>query len=308
MKFIDILFVLSAAATANAILIPADSDGSPQASETSSQVSDPTNEPSPNTSDQSQQQPMNVVDPRVLSKYWKVPVNLVDPSVLDEYSRILMNEIRLSTPEDWKQLLDTLNSGTSNQDQQLIDVAGSSTSNKDQQQPTNELDLNISEQYWQYLIDKPDPNIPKEWKSLIDQINSNAAEKDQQPMDETNPNTSNKSWKRPINKEKSENTGSNQDIQPGTKLWMLDKLKSGIEEAEIIQRKKRQAYNSYVINRFKQKVALSRGEVIYGSRYSSEAERKYKKEYIIATKHVEYTKLKLKRFMKKHGLEFGNPN
>ncbi|KAJ8325404.1 hypothetical protein O5D80_006340 [Batrachochytrium dendrobatidis] len=55
MKFIDILFLLSAAATANAILVSDNGNDSVQASSTSSQVSGPTNEPEPGTSRQSQQ-------------------------------------------------------------------------------------------------------------------------------------------------------------------------------------------------------------------------------------------------------------
>ncbi|KAK5670190.1 hypothetical protein QVD99_003337 [Batrachochytrium dendrobatidis] len=54
MKLVDILFVLTAAATANAILIPTDNNGSPKASGTSSQVSGPTNEPNPVTSNEYQ--------------------------------------------------------------------------------------------------------------------------------------------------------------------------------------------------------------------------------------------------------------
>ncbi|KAJ8322885.1 hypothetical protein O5D80_008409 [Batrachochytrium dendrobatidis] len=59
MKFTDILLLLTAAATASAILVTADEDGSLQESGTSSQVSVPTNEPNPNTIDEHQQQTMS---------------------------------------------------------------------------------------------------------------------------------------------------------------------------------------------------------------------------------------------------------
>ncbi|KAJ8328527.1 hypothetical protein QVD99_000050 [Batrachochytrium dendrobatidis] len=59
MKFIDIIFVLTAAATANAVLVSDNGNDLVQASSTSSQVSSPTNEPGPSTPKRGHKRPTN---------------------------------------------------------------------------------------------------------------------------------------------------------------------------------------------------------------------------------------------------------
>ncbi|EGF76530.1 hypothetical protein BATDEDRAFT_92685 [Batrachochytrium dendrobatidis JAM81] len=75
MKFIDILFVLSAAATANAILVSDNGNGSVQASSTSSQVSSPTNEPGPSAPKRGRKQSMNQPGPSTSSQDQQQPVS-----------------------------------------------------------------------------------------------------------------------------------------------------------------------------------------------------------------------------------------
>ncbi|EGF81658.1 hypothetical protein BATDEDRAFT_87641 [Batrachochytrium dendrobatidis JAM81] len=107
MKFIDILFVLSAAATANAILVSDNGNDSVQASSTSSQLSGPTNEPEPGTSGQGQQY-LHRTGPSAPKRSRKRPTNQPGPSA-PKRSR-----------------------------KQSMDQPGPSTSNQDQQQPVSE--------------------------------------------------------------------------------------------------------------------------------------------------------------------------
>ncbi|KAL5036143.1 hypothetical protein RTP6_003736 [Batrachochytrium dendrobatidis] len=107
MKFIDILFVLSAAATANAILVSDNSNDSVQASSTSSQVHSPTNKPNPGTSGQGQQY-LYRTGPSVPKRSRKRPMNQPGPSA-PKRSR-----------------------------EQSTNQPGPSTSNQDQQQPMDE--------------------------------------------------------------------------------------------------------------------------------------------------------------------------
>ncbi|KAJ8330573.1 hypothetical protein O5D80_001548 [Batrachochytrium dendrobatidis] len=60
MKLVDILLVLSATATTNAILIPTDNNSPSQTSSTSSQVSGSTNKPDSEISDEYQQEPIDI--------------------------------------------------------------------------------------------------------------------------------------------------------------------------------------------------------------------------------------------------------
>ncbi|OAJ32822.1 hypothetical protein BDEG_28704 [Batrachochytrium dendrobatidis JEL423] len=60
MKLVDILLVLSATATTNAILIPIDNNSPSQTSNTSSQVSGSTNKPDSEISDEYQQEPIDI--------------------------------------------------------------------------------------------------------------------------------------------------------------------------------------------------------------------------------------------------------
>ncbi|EGF80257.1 hypothetical protein BATDEDRAFT_88975 [Batrachochytrium dendrobatidis JAM81] len=108
MKFIDILFVLSAAATANAILVSDNSNDSAQASSTSSQVPGPTNKPNPGTSGQGQQYLLYRTGPSVPKRSRKRPISEPGPSA-PKRSR-----------------------------EQSTNQPGPSTSNQDQQQPMNE--------------------------------------------------------------------------------------------------------------------------------------------------------------------------
>ncbi|OAJ42483.1 hypothetical protein BDEG_25935 [Batrachochytrium dendrobatidis JEL423] len=156
MKLVDILLVLSVAATANAILISAGNDGSLQASGTFSQVSGPTNEPNPQIPDedwqeimdiihskkpnQDQQQPIDELSSDIFNQV-SVPTNEPIPQIPDDDWQEIMDIIHSNIPGNQQYSTDEVNSSTSNQDQQNpIDQPSQSTSNQDQQQPMNEAD------------------------------------------------------------------------------------------------------------------------------------------------------------------------
>ncbi|EGF78416.1 hypothetical protein BATDEDRAFT_90629 [Batrachochytrium dendrobatidis JAM81] len=278
MKLVEILFVLSVAATANAILIPADNDDSPQASGTSSQLSGPTNEPNPGTS------------------------------------------------EYWKSLMDIINSKNPNQDQQdPIDIVDPSTSRRGRKRPIDELGPSISEQDWKLIIDQPDPGIPEDWRDLIDAVNSNILKDQQQSMSQPSPSTLKRSRKRPIDQPssrtpkrgkqqlmgqgRSANTSSNQAIVLSKEdQETLDDIKKILVVSKKIQKKKWQAYHENTALAFSKQLALTMGQRISESRYNPEVEKQLKQEYKKAGTRVCNLRQRLKRFMRKRGLKFEEPN
>ncbi|KAJ8322486.1 hypothetical protein O5D80_000078 [Batrachochytrium dendrobatidis] len=126
MKLVGILFVLTVATTANAILIPTGNDRSTHTSGTSSQVSDPTNEPNPGTFDEYQQEPMDLslpnryrqqlVDLIISNKYKQEPVDEFNPGTSDEYQQEPM-DLSISSRIQ-QQPIDQLSPSTSSQNQQ----------------------------------------------------------------------------------------------------------------------------------------------------------------------------------------------
>ncbi|KAJ8329220.1 hypothetical protein O5D80_002567 [Batrachochytrium dendrobatidis] len=156
MKLVDILFVLTAAATANAILIPTDNNDSPQASSTFSQVSGPTNEPNPQIPDEDWQEIMDIIHSNIPNQDQQQPIDELSSDIFNQVSGPTNEPIPQIPDDDWQEIMDIIhsnipgnqqystdevNSSTSNQDQQNpIDQPSQSTSNQDQQQPMNEAD------------------------------------------------------------------------------------------------------------------------------------------------------------------------
>ncbi|KAK5665051.1 hypothetical protein QVD99_008584 [Batrachochytrium dendrobatidis] len=132
MKLVDILFVLTVAATANAILIPTDNDRSPQASGTSSQVSGPTNEPSPGTSNEYQQEPVD------LSLSGRIRQQPMDQPGLNTPTQGQRPTATITGPSTFKQgrkrIMDVIDLPHSDQDQQpmmkLIQVLPNKSNNQ----------------------------------------------------------------------------------------------------------------------------------------------------------------------------------
>ncbi|KAJ8331062.1 hypothetical protein O5D80_001072 [Batrachochytrium dendrobatidis] len=121
MKFIDILFVLSAAATANAILVSDNGNDSVQASSTSSQVPSPTNKPNPGTSGQSQQYLLYRTDPGVPKRSRKRPMDQPGPSAPKRSRKQSMNQPGPSTSnQDQQQPMDEDESGNTAPNQAVV--------------------------------------------------------------------------------------------------------------------------------------------------------------------------------------------
>ncbi|OAJ44659.1 hypothetical protein BDEG_27869 [Batrachochytrium dendrobatidis JEL423] len=228
MKLVDILLVLSATATTNAILIPTDNNSPSQTSGTSSQVSGPTNEPSPNTSDQN----------------WQNIVIQPGLSISDKYWQYLIDEVGSDTLNDWKELFDIADSNTPKKgQQQSIGQPSSNTYSQGRKRPTDKLDPGTSEEQWQ---------------DIVDLINSDTGKKGQhQPVNQPSPSTFKQSRKQPTDKSKSGITGLNQKTLSTQDQNALD-LKEIETSREI--REKCQAYYDYVTIELKQKSALARGE------------------------------------------------
>ncbi|KAJ8323595.1 hypothetical protein O5D80_006351 [Batrachochytrium dendrobatidis] len=153
MKLVDILFVLSAAATANAILIPADNDRSPQASVTSSQVSVSTNEPNPGTSNEYQQESMDL---SIHNRIQQQPMYQPNPNTPGPNQRPTVIVFGPNVLKQGRKRIIDLT--TSDQDQQQpIDVAGPSTPKRGQTQPIDQPSPSTSNQNQQQPMDKVEP-------------------------------------------------------------------------------------------------------------------------------------------------------
>ncbi|EGF82913.1 hypothetical protein BATDEDRAFT_85650 [Batrachochytrium dendrobatidis JAM81] len=296
MKLVHILFVLTAAATVNAILIPTGNDRSPQASGTFSRVSDPTNEPTPeipdedwqdimdiinsSTSNQDQQQSIDVVDPSTSKLAQERPIDELGPSISEQDWKAIIDNPDPGIPEDWKDLIDTVNSNIDNQDQQQpIDVAGSSTSKRGRKRPA----------------DIAGPNVSKRIR--------------QQPIDVAGPSTSRQDQQQPMDQGESANTVTDQVIGLSERYQRtFNRIKKRLLASKVVREKKHKEYRDYAALRFEQWSALARGEEISGSRYDPKVEKQLKQEYLTAGKKIYVVRQELKAFMKRRGLEFEEPD
>ncbi|EGF79836.1 hypothetical protein BATDEDRAFT_89349 [Batrachochytrium dendrobatidis JAM81] len=310
MKLVDIVFVLTAAATTNAILIPANNDDSPQASGTSSQVSGPTNEPNPGTSeywqslmdiinssifDKDQQQSIDVVDPSTSKLAQEQPIDELGPSISEQDWKIIIDGPDPGIPEDWRDLIDEVNSNIHNQDQQQpIDIAGPSTSKRGRKRPADIAGPSTSKQVRKQPTDIAGPSTSdKYWQSLMNIISLNIPSQDQQ---------------QPMIHDRSGNTGSNQVTGLSRRYQkVLDGINQKLEASRIIQKKKRKEYYDHQAIGLEQQSALLMGREIPNSTYNPDTEKQLKKEYEKASRKVYNLRRDLRGFMKKHGLDFEEP-
>ncbi|KAJ8326131.1 hypothetical protein O5D80_005486 [Batrachochytrium dendrobatidis] len=305
MKLVDILFVLTAAATANAILIPTDNDGSPKASVTSSQVSSPTSEPNSGTSDEYQEYPMNL-------------------SLLSRIRQGIMDQPGLNTPTQGQRPTATI-TGPSTFKQgrkRIMDVIDLLISRQNQQQPIDEVDPNASKQSQQQPMDQSNPSTSKRSRkrpineirpSIFSQASGSTNEPSpsapkrdrKQPIDQPIPSTSSQDQQQPINEGESANTVSNQVAELSPRYQRtFDGLKQKLAVSKELRKKKLKEYCDYAALRFEQWSALERGEEISGSTYNPNTENQLKQECRKAGKRVWELRDQLKRFMKRHGLKF----
>ncbi|EGF76302.1 hypothetical protein BATDEDRAFT_92883 [Batrachochytrium dendrobatidis JAM81] len=373
MKLVDILFVLTAAAATNAILIPTDNNGSPKASGTSSRVSDPTNEPNPVTSNEYQQDIIDATNLSIFDEDWKYLFDLIDPSTSNEDWQQPIDQPSSSTfsqvsgtadkpdsniPKDWQQPIDVASPSTPKRSRKRpIDEPGSNISKQSRKQSTDQPGPSASKQSRKQSTDQPGPGITdKDWQRLIDEVNSDAFEDwkelfdiaglntpsqvsdsidqsspstfdkyQQQPADQPSPSTfnqdqqhlmdatglniSDQDQQQSMGQGESANTVSNQIAGLCEKYQeTFDRIKQKFVESKEIRKKKLKEYCDYEALRFEQWSALERGKEISGSRYDPKVEDQLKQEYATAGKKVWELRYQLKRFMKRHGLKFEEPN
>ncbi|OAJ45135.1 hypothetical protein BDEG_28296 [Batrachochytrium dendrobatidis JEL423] len=221
MKLVDILLVLTAAATANAILPPADNNGSPKASRTLSQVSGSTNEP----------------DPEIVDKDWQSLMDEINSSILDE---------------NWQNIFDPIDPSTSDQDWQNIVNQPSSSTSSQVSGPTDKPDSNTPKN-WKELFDKINLNIPKDWRHPMDVTNPSTSKRGRKklmnqpsssthsqvsgPIDVTNPSTSKRGRKKLMN-QPSSSTSKRGRKRP------VDKVKPVTNQMIVLNKKDQKTFDS----------------------------------------------------------------
>ncbi|OAJ44885.1 hypothetical protein BDEG_28069 [Batrachochytrium dendrobatidis JEL423] len=230
-----------------------------------------------------------------------------------------------TSDQDWKSIVDAINSSIFSQDwQDPIDLIRVLPNKVENDQLINWVQA-FSEQDWKVIIDKPDPGIPEDWQDLIDAINSNITSQDQQqPIDESSSSTSKRGRKRPIDQPipstssqhqqqpmsegKSINTVPNRIILLNQRCQRIfDEPRQRLVASKVIRNKKRKEYREYTKFGLKQRSALSSKETSE-SKYSPKTEIQLKQEYKKLKKRVYNLRDQLKAFMKRRGLEFQEPN
>ncbi|KAK5668147.1 hypothetical protein QVD99_005186 [Batrachochytrium dendrobatidis] len=291
---------------------------------TSSQVSGSTNEPVPEIPDKDWQEIMDIINSKKPNQDQQQPINQHSSSTLRQSRKRQMNQHIPNTPNEyWKLIMNEIGSRTREDWQKTIDAVISKVYNQDQQQPIDELGPSTSKQDWKAMIDKPDPGIPKNWRDLIDQVNSINSNQDQQlPMDQPGPSTSKRGRKRlidrvspstssqaqqqPIDQDRSANTVTNQVAGlNGRYRETFNRIEKKLAAFTVIKKKKLKAYRRYVNSEFKQQPATS--QKISELQYILEAKSRLKQEYITARNKVNDIRQQLKRFMKRHALDFEEP-
>ncbi|OAJ45131.1 hypothetical protein BDEG_28292 [Batrachochytrium dendrobatidis JEL423] len=202
MKLVDILLVLTAAATANAILPPADKDGSPKASRTLSQVSGPTSEPDPKILEEDWQSLMDEINSRIVKENWQNIFDPIDPSTFNQDQQQPIYIASPSTPKrSRKRPIDQPSSSISKYDQQQsINQPGPSASKQSRKQSTDEPGPSIPDKNWQRLIDEINSDAFEDWKELFDIAGLNTPNQNQQhTMDQSNPSTSGQNQQHSMN-------------------------------------------------------------------------------------------------------------
>ncbi|KAJ8329282.1 hypothetical protein O5D80_002498 [Batrachochytrium dendrobatidis] len=342
MRLVDILFVLSVAATVNAILIPADNNDSPQASSTSSQVSGPTDEPNPGTSNEYQQEPMNLSllsrirqqpmdqpNPNTFNQGQRPTVIVFGPNVLKQGRKRIIEQPSSSTPSQVSDPIGQVGPNTFDKyQQQPADKTSSSIPKQTQQHPIDATDLNISNQDPQQPIDQSSPSTSSQGRKrpIGDSSSSGAPKRSRKRrIDQPNPSTSDEYWKplfdiinpnipsqdqqQPMGESESANTVSNQIAGLSEQdQRTFNRIKQRLVESKKIAKEKRKEYRDYADLKFSQQLALARGEKISEPRYDPKVEKRLKQEYVAARIKVTGTRRNLKRFMKRRGLEFEEPD
>ncbi|OAJ45452.1 hypothetical protein BDEG_28592 [Batrachochytrium dendrobatidis JEL423] len=204
-------------------------------------------------------------------------------------------EVNSDTFEDWRELFDIAGLNTPSQVSDSIDQVGPNTSDQDQQQPADQPSSSIPDQTQQHPIDATDLNISNQ-----DQ---------QQSIDQPSPSTPKRGRKQPMGQGESGNTVPNQVTGLNERdQRTFDRMKKRLVASKIVQKKKHKKYCDYEAIGLEQQLALERGEEISGSTYDPKVENQLKQEYVAASRKVPSIRQRLKRFMKRRGLEFQEPD
>ncbi|KAK5665088.1 hypothetical protein QVD99_007945 [Batrachochytrium dendrobatidis] len=300
-------------------------------------------QPSPSTPKRGRKRPIDEHGPSASKQSRKQSTD--EPGLVfpDKYWQRLIDEVDSDAFKDWKELFDIVDQSTSNQNkQQPMIQSNPSTSSQDQQQPTDIVDPSTYGQNQQYSTDTINSSILDEnWRNLFDIADSSTSNQVSDPTNEPNPNISdqtqqhpvdaiglsisNEDWQeiidaanpstssqnqqQPMIHNESTNTVTNQIARLSQKYQItLDGMKKRLVESKEIRDKKRKEYYGSMALGFKQWSALERGEEISGSRYDPDTEIRLKHEYEKAGAKIRSIRQDLKRFMKKHGLRFEEPN
>ncbi|EGF78181.1 hypothetical protein BATDEDRAFT_90838 [Batrachochytrium dendrobatidis JAM81] len=280
MRLVDILFVLTAATTANAILIPTDPDGSPKASVTSSQAFGPTDKPSPEIPDEDWQEIIGIISSKIYRHGQHQPIDVVDPSTSKRGRKRPADQPSPNTPKRSRK--------------RPMDQPSPSTPKRGRKRP----------------IDVVDPSTPKRGrKRPADQPSPNTSSQDQQqPMDQPIPSTSRQDQQQPINESESANTVPNQVTVLSQRYQRtFNRIKQRFELSKEIQKKKRKEYYKYADLKFSQQLALAMGKEISEPMHNPEVEKRLKEKYVVARRKLSSAKKQLKNYMAKHGLESQEP-
>ncbi|KAK5670191.1 hypothetical protein QVD99_003338 [Batrachochytrium dendrobatidis] len=235
----------------------------------------PIDEPGSNISKQSRKQSTDQPGPSASKQSRKQSTDQPGPGITDKDWQRLIDEVNSDAFEDWKELFDIAGLNTPSQVSDSIDQSSPSTFDKYQQQPA----------------DQPSPStFNQDQQHLMDATGLNISDQDQQQSE-------------------SANTSSNQVTGLSKKDRItFDGLKQRLVESKELRNKKHKKYCDYEAIGLKQQLALERGEEISGLEYDPKIQKISKQEYEKSCIKVYNFRQQLKKFMKKHGLEFQEPN
>ncbi|KAK5670556.1 hypothetical protein QVD99_003235 [Batrachochytrium dendrobatidis] len=294
-------------------------------SSTSSQVSGPTNELILEIPDQNWQDIMDELDSSIFDENWRNILDPIDPSTYNEDWQNIVNQPIPNTPSQVSDPIDQVDSNTFEKDQQQpADQPSSSIPDQTQQHLMDATDLNISNKDQQQPIDQPSPSTSKQSrKRRINEIRPSTSSQAPGSTNEPNPiqvlpnevgndeliNPVQVDQQQPMEQVESANTSSNQVTGLSRKFQRtFDGLKQGLIASKELRDKKWQQYRRYVDLEFEQQMTLAMGKEISGSKYDPNVQKQLKQEYEKLRRKVYSTRQKLKNYMKKHGLEFDEPD
>ncbi|KAK5666223.1 hypothetical protein QVD99_006991 [Batrachochytrium dendrobatidis] len=204
--------------------------------------------------------------------------------------------------QDWQDIIDKPDPGIPEDWKDLIDAINSKKSNQDQHQPMDQSSPGTSNKYWKPTFDIINPNIPSQ--DPIDESGSGTFDKySKQPIDQPGSNTFEQEQQQSMDEDKSGNTAPSQVTGLRQRYQRtFNRIKQRLEQCKELRKKKRQEYRDCLALKSKQQLANE--EEISGSEYNPDTENQLKQECRVANQKIASVRQDLKRFMKRRGLEF----